>query len=330
MKTRLKQVAVMRLSECVHPVLTVERFERLAGHQVERLDQLLTRPPEQLASILEISFTKVTGLLDDLTRAFCPFPESGLDIYQRQARWPHPLTTASTQIDELLCGGLRPGLVYSVYGEAGAGKTQLCLQLAVRAVASSTDARVFYIDTKNDFCAERLLEILTTAAGGGIEGPADLRQLARIQVARAFQADTLCDTLRSVLSLMNPELAPARLLIVDNLTSPLMPFVGTDEIHEAFALSSQIGQLVEQIAAKGATIFCVQQARTKDELLVPSLGKIWHNFGKVRLKLTRAVTSSTNISGEQLRRLSVERIVRSTHAQIGATCTLHICNAGLV
>ena len=49
----------MKLNERMHPMLTVERLGRLNGHQVERLTQLLTRPPEELAQILEVSFTKV-------------------------------------------------------------------------------------------------------------------------------------------------------------------------------------------------------------------------------------------------------------------------------
>ena len=49
----------MKLREGLHPLLTAERLEQLGSFQVERLAQLLTRPPEQLAAILGISFAKV-------------------------------------------------------------------------------------------------------------------------------------------------------------------------------------------------------------------------------------------------------------------------------
>ena len=38
----------------------------------------------------------------------------------------------------MLCGGLRAGTVYDVYGGAGTGKTQLCLQLAASAVRGTS------------------------------------------------------------------------------------------------------------------------------------------------------------------------------------------------
>jgi hypothetical protein len=40
----------------------------------------------------------VTSLLDDLTREFCPFPDSALEIYQKQAKWPEPIRTGSSQL----------------------------------------------------------------------------------------------------------------------------------------------------------------------------------------------------------------------------------------
>jgi hypothetical protein len=45
---------------------------------------------------------------------------------------------------------------------------------------------------------------------------------------------------RKVVTLTGPGLAAVRLLVVDNLSSPLMPFVGTDDIQEAFILSLQV------------------------------------------------------------------------------------------
>jgi hypothetical protein len=49
---------------------------------------------------------------------------------------------------------------------------------------------------------------------------------------------------RKVGSMINPESAPVRLLLVDNLSSPLMPFVGTDDIQEAFTLSLQVASFI--------------------------------------------------------------------------------------
>jgi RecA/RadA recombinase len=41
----------------------------------------------------------------------------------------------------MLCGGLRAGTVYDVYGGAGAGKSQLCMQLAANAARTTAGNR---------------------------------------------------------------------------------------------------------------------------------------------------------------------------------------------
>jgi RecA/RadA recombinase len=47
--------------------------------------------------------------------------------------------------DELLCGGLKAGTVYDMFGPAGAGKTQFCMQLAVSALLRGTEGRELFL-----------------------------------------------------------------------------------------------------------------------------------------------------------------------------------------
>ena len=64
--------------------------------------------------------------------------------------------TGCEPIDEMLGGGLEGGTITEVYGEAGTGKTNLCLQAAVERAAS--DERVIFIDTEG-ISMERLSQI---------------------------------------------------------------------------------------------------------------------------------------------------------------------------
>jgi RecA/RadA recombinase len=48
-------------------------------------------------------------------------------------------TPVSSCADELLCGGLKAGTVYDMFGPVGAGKTQFCMQLAVSALLRGTE-----------------------------------------------------------------------------------------------------------------------------------------------------------------------------------------------
>ncbi len=63
-----------------------------------------------------------------------------------------------SQFDRLLGGGIEAGSVTLLYGEAGAGKTNVCLQLA-RNIAV-TGRKVAYIDTEG-LSSDRLAQVFT-------------------------------------------------------------------------------------------------------------------------------------------------------------------------
>lgn len=56
------------------------------------------------------------------------------------------LASGCKPIDEMLAGGFEAGVVTQVFGEAGSGKTNICLQLAVECVKQGKKA--IYIDTE--------------------------------------------------------------------------------------------------------------------------------------------------------------------------------------
>ena len=56
------------------------------------------------------------------------------------------LSLGCQSLDALLGGGLESGIITRVYGEAGTGKTNLCLQAARECVLSGK--KVAYIDTE--------------------------------------------------------------------------------------------------------------------------------------------------------------------------------------
>ena len=72
--------------------------------------------------------------------------------------------TGCEPIDEMLGGGLEGGTITEVYGEAGTGKTNLCLLAAVE--RARQDERVIYIDSEgvsmerlSQICGEDILKI---------------------------------------------------------------------------------------------------------------------------------------------------------------------------
>src|SRR3990172_1958865 len=74
------------------------------------------------------------------------------------------LSCGAVGLDQLLGGGVPAGALTLLYGEAGCGKTNLCLQLAVAAVRSGT--KVLYLDTEG-VSIERLVQIAGTESEEG-------------------------------------------------------------------------------------------------------------------------------------------------------------------
>eukprot|EP00948_MAST-09A_sp_MAST-9A-sp1_P002018 g2018.t1 len=73
------------------------------------------------------------------------------------------LSTGSSDLDELLAGGIESGSITELYGEFRTGKTQLCHTLCVTAQLPVQDGggsgKAMYIDTEGSFRPERLKKI---------------------------------------------------------------------------------------------------------------------------------------------------------------------------
>ncbi len=87
------------------------------------------------------------------------------------------ISTGVRGLDAALGGGVPRGAITEFYGEYGAGKTQLVMQLSVMA---QRDGRVIYVDTEGTFRPERVVEM---AAYRGME---PRRVLEGIEYARAY------------------------------------------------------------------------------------------------------------------------------------------------
>ena len=72
---------------------------------------------------------------------------------------PTKYSTGCKNIDELLGGGFESGTVTQLYGEAGSGKTNICLQVAVDCARKGES--VIFIDSEG-FSPERFLQIASS------------------------------------------------------------------------------------------------------------------------------------------------------------------------
>ena len=137
---------------------------------------------------------------------------SATEIYDRRQKIER-ISTGSSNLDELLIGGVETQAVTEFYGEYGSGKTQichtLCLNVQLPVEEGGLNGGAIYIDTENTFRPERLRDF---AVERGMD-PDDA--LSKIIVAKAFTSshqELLVGELGKVIESSN-----ARLVIVDSL-----------------------------------------------------------------------------------------------------------------
>ena len=67
------------------------------------------------------------------------------------------ITTGSEALDTLLDGGFEPGIITTIYGPSGAGKTNVVMLAA--ASMARTGKKVIFIDTEGGYSVERLAQL---------------------------------------------------------------------------------------------------------------------------------------------------------------------------
>ena len=114
------------------------------------------------------------------------------------------LPSGCQSLDLLLSGGFESGIITQLYGEAGTGKSNIVMQLAVQAVARGL--RVIFIDTEG-FSAERFKQI----AGPGAEEMA-----TKIMIFEPMSLEQQAIAIREASKIAGRDLG---LIILDSATS---------------------------------------------------------------------------------------------------------------
>jgi DNA repair protein RadB len=114
------------------------------------------------------------------------------------------LPSGCQSLDLLLSGGFESGIITQLYGEAGTGKSNIVMQLAVQATARGL--RVIFIDTEG-FSAERFKQI----AGPGAEEMA-----AKIMIFEPMSLEQQAIAIREASKIAGQNLG---LVILDSATS---------------------------------------------------------------------------------------------------------------
>ena len=174
--------------------------------------------------------------------------ESGTQVLERREQIGK-LTWGVDEVDELLGGGVETQSITEVYGEFGAGKSQVTHQLAVTVQLPSEygglEGSCIFIDSEDTFRPERIEQMVNGLDDEAIEGAMVLHgiveeagdadagdealvselvesMLDKIHVAKAFNSNhqiLLAEKAQEIASQCQDEEFPVRLLAVDSLTA---------------------------------------------------------------------------------------------------------------
>lgn len=169
---------------------------------------------------------------------------TALEVYEERQRLKR-ISTGVKALDELLGGGVETRAVTEFVGEFGAGKTQLCHQLAVMVQLpeekGGLHAKAMYIDTEGTFRPDRIMEI---AKYRGLEPKEALKN---ILYARAYNSDHLLMLVDEAMRIVAKE--NVKLLVIDSIIAHFRAeYPGRENLAERQQKLNQLIYMLHAIA----------------------------------------------------------------------------------
>ena len=249
-----------------------------------------------------------------------PRTSTAAEVAERR-RGLERLSTGSSRLDELLGGGLEVGYITELVGEYGAGKTQLCHQLAVMVQLpreeGGLEAKALYIDTEGTFRPERIVSI---ARYRGIDPE---QALENIIYARAYNSDhqmLLVDEAKKLIDEEN-----IKIVLVDSLIAHFRAeYPGRENLAaRQQKLNKHIMQLARLAAVYDVAVVVTNQVLAAPDVffgnpLKPAGGnvvahgctyRIWLRKGKEGKRIARIIDSPKHAEKEAVFLIADEGVV---------------------
>jgi DNA repair protein RadA len=232
--------------------------DKLRDNGFESFQSIAVASPAELSNQADVGESSASDIINAARDAadIGGF-ETGADVLERREQIGK-LEAQVPAIDDLLGGGVETQSITEVYGEFGAGKSQVTHQLAVNVQlpqeVGGLGGRAVFIDSEDTFRPERIDEMVrglpdeTIAAAleqREIEGePGDEEAmealvtdvLDKIHVAKGFNSNhqiLLAEKALEIANKYEDEEYPVRLLIVDSLTAHFRAeYVGRGELAD--------------------------------------------------------------------------------------------------
>lgn len=190
---------------------TAEKL-REAGYKT--LEKIAVSSPNELNEIANVGEGTAVKIIQAARSALEMGFETADKIMERRTKIGK-ITTSSTELDNLLGGGVETQAVTEAYGKFGSSKSQLAFQLAINVQLpeerGGLNGNCLFIDSEATFRPDRLMSM---ARGAGLD---ENEALKKIFVSRAYNSDhqiLLVEKAEELITANN-----IKLIIVDSLTS---------------------------------------------------------------------------------------------------------------
>ena len=200
---------------------------------------------------------------------------------------PTKYSTGCKSIDELLGGGFESGTVTQLYGEAGSGKTNICLQVAIECARKGK--AIIFIDSEG-FSPERFSQIASSSTGEDAEVKSIARRII-IYEPQSFEQQTSCiNEIETVIKEKEGKNGVA-LIILDSATLFYRLELDNERsIYLRRVLANQIMHLLELARGYDLAVIITNQVYMDIETgnLRPSGGYALEHLSKVIVELEKA------------------------------------------
>jgi len=309
--------------------------ERLVGVQKSTIKKLIDGGYETLQSIISVDAeklsedTKITvgtceKIIDRAKDAYILTASmSAQDLYLREKNEKR-LSTGSKNLDRLMGGGLRSGVLTQFFGKNGSGKTQVCFSLCVTAQMAQEDGgldgAVMYLDTEGSFRSARLTQI---AEGQGYDEEQVNKIRENVHVYSVTSHEQQMDIIKRLDSLTKDK--NIKLIIIDSVISLFRAeYIGREMLSERQQmLANHLGDL-KTFARKNDIVVVVTNQAQDD----PSGFAFGDSFKPTGGNIVNHTTNYSVMLKKGMGTKRIAKLIKSPDLETGETM-FHILGKGV-
>jgi len=207
--------------------------------------ELTSMPMDKIQEAMDIAWKHVHS--KGITRPVSNNPMVLMEYRKNMVR----IALKCDALDSILRGGFEPEALYEVYGENGAGKTQICYVAAIEAI-ELFNGNVVWIDCEDTFKPERLIEIAMSRGYAKTMEEAQekfFKNLHYIHATNTDRAEEAVNTLSPTLDNLRP-----KLLIVDGMIGLFRAeYMGRGELAER---QQRLSRVMDHLKSTGYIFNC--------------------------------------------------------------------------